>query len=125
MPPKKALAPADTLSVNAPAVPAAPAATKAPAGNATIEDTYQKLTQHQHILQRPDTYVGSIESVTSEMHVLHAETQRMEVRKLTYVPGLYKCFDEIVVNAADNKVRDDSQTYIKIKVERDKGRLSV
>jgi hypothetical protein len=59
------------------------------------------------------------------MHVLHAETQRMEVRKLTYVPGLYKCFDEIVVNAADNKVRDDSQTYIKIKVERDKGRLSV
>lgn len=28
-------------------------------------------------------------------------------------PGLYKIFDEILVNAADNFVRDNSQTYVK------------
>ena len=33
-----------------------------------------------------------------------ATAQRMEQRKITYVPGLYKIFDEILVNAADNLV---------------------
>ncbi len=28
-------------------------------------------------------------------------------------PGLYKIFDEILVNAADNFIRDNSQTYVK------------
>lgn len=31
---------------------------------------------------------------------------RMEFRKVRIVPGLYKLFDEILVNAADNKQRD-------------------
>jgi DNA gyrase/topoisomerase IV subunit B len=34
-------------------------------------------------------------------------------RKITYNPGLYKIFDEILVNAADNKQRDGSMDTIK------------
>jgi len=34
-------------------------------------------------------------------------------RKVEFVPGLYKIFDEILVNAADNKQRDDSMDTIK------------
>ncbi|RZC92734.1 hypothetical protein C5167_007797 [Papaver somniferum] len=30
----------------------------------------------------------------------------MVYRSVSYVPGLYKIFDEILVNAADNKQRD-------------------
>lgn len=30
-------------------------------GKATIEDTYQKKSQLEHILLRPDTYIGSVE----------------------------------------------------------------
>ena len=30
----------------------------------------------------------------------------MTLRDVSYVPGLYKIFDEILVNAADNKVRE-------------------
>ena len=123
MPPKKALGDATTLTTNAAAAAgAAPAASK---GAPTIEQTYQKLTQHEHILQRPDTYVGSIESQTVDMFVFNADSGRMEQRKLSYVPALYKVFDEIIVNAADNKARDASMSYVKVKVEKDKGRLSV
>ncbi len=38
-------------------------------------------------------------------------------RQVTYVPGLYKIFDEILVNAADNKQRDKSMDSIKIEID--------
>jgi DNA topoisomerase-2 len=79
----------------------------------------------QHILVRPDTYVGSIEAQTTEMFVINPETLKMEQRKVTYVPALYKIYDEIVVNAADNKQRDASMTFLKIEIDREKGKLSV
>lgn len=37
-------------------------------------------------------------------------------REITYVPGLYKIFDEILVNAADNKQRDPTMDTIKIDI---------
>ena len=94
-------------------------------GGKSVEQTYQKLTQHQHILQRPDTYVGSIESDTQEMWVMDADEGRMKKRKLEYIPGLYKIFDEILVNAADNKQRDATMDAIKIDIDQETGRISV
>lgn len=35
-------------------------------------------------------------------------------RLVTYVPGLYKIFDEIIVNAADNKQRDPNMSKLKV-----------
>ena len=49
----------------------------------------------------------------------------MELRKVSYVPGLYKIFDEILVNAADNKQRDKTQKNIRVVVDREKGEISV
>ena len=91
----------------------------------TVEQTYQKLTQHQHILQRPDTYVGSIEMNTCDMFVMDDATGRMAQRKISYVPGLYKIFDEILVNAADNKQRDSSMTELKVEIDPEKNKISV
>ena len=99
--------------------------TNAGGSGPTVEQTYQKLTQHEHILQRPDTYVGSIEPTTAEMWVMDEAQQRMVQRKVTYVPGMYKIFDEILVNAADNKQRDDSMTELKIDIDRATNRVSV
>ena len=101
------------------------AAPSAPKGKATVEQTYQKLTQHEHIMQRPDSYVGSIEMLTSEMWVFEEEAGRMAQKKLAYVPGLYKIFDEILVNAADNKQRDSSMTELKVEIDAEKNRISV
>lgn len=40
------------------------------------------------------------------MWVLDTATKKLVYRPITFVPGLYKIFDEILVNAADNKQRD-------------------
>jgi DNA topoisomerase II len=88
-------------------------------------DQYQKLTPLQHIIIRPDTYIGSVECTTETMWVFNSETSQMELRKVSFVPGLYKIFDEILVNAADNKQRDPSMKVIKVVVERETGQISV
>eukprot|EP00971_Amphidinium_carterae_P051956 1022686-Amphidinium_carterae.2 len=72
----------------------------------SVEDIYQKKTQLEHILLRPDTYVGSTEVQTQELWVFDSVQSRMTLRKISYVPALYKIFDEILVNAADNLIRD-------------------
>ena len=46
-------------------------------------------------------------------------------REITYVPGLYKIFDEILVNAADNKVRDPNMSCIKITINAENNEIKV
>lgn len=60
----------------------------------TIESQYRKLSQREHCLTRPDTYIGSVEPVEDAMFVLDDETNRLVKRQITYTPGLYKIFDE-------------------------------
>ena len=69
-----------------------------------VEEIYQKKTQLEHILLRPDTYIGSVESIEQPMWVWNQSLQKMEFKNINFVPGLFKIFDEILVNAADNKV---------------------
>jgi DNA topoisomerase-2 len=72
--------------------------------NKTVEEIYQKKSQLEHILLRPDTYIGTTEAEEQEMWVFDTEEDMIKKRKIKYVPGLYKIVDEILVNAADNKV---------------------
>ncbi|KAI9786268.1 MAG: DNA topoisomerase 2 [Peltula sp. TS41687] len=88
-------------------------------------EKYQKLTQLEHILKRPDTYIGSVERTEKQMWVYNTQTDAMEMRDVSFVPGLYKIFDEILVNAADNKQRDKNMDTIKVTVDREKGEISV
>lgn len=83
----------------------------------TIEGMYQKKTQLEHILLRPDTYIGSVEPVTELMWIFDKEKEMMIQKEIKYVPGLYKIFDEILVNAADNKQRDPKMDAIKIDID--------
>jgi DNA topoisomerase II len=50
---------------------------------------------------------------------------QMVFRMVKFVPGLYKIFDEILVNAADNKVRDPSMNMLKVTVDRTTNTISV
>lgn len=83
----------------------------------TIEGIYQKKSQLEHILLRPDTYIGSVEPVREMMWVFDKENEMMIQKEIKYVPGLYKIFDEILVNAADNKQRDPKMDMIKIDID--------
>ena len=69
---------------------------------------YQKYTQHQHILELPDTYIGSTKTNEETRWVYDAGSNKMVWRKLHFNPGLYKIFDEIIVNARDEYVRSIS-----------------
>jgi DNA topoisomerase-2 len=91
----------------------------------TATETYQKLTQLEHIIKRPDTYIGSVERTEQQMWVFNKESNQMEFRKVSFVPGLYKIFDEILVNAADNKQRDPNMTSMKVSVNREAGEITV
>lgn len=60
---------------------------------------YQKLTHVQHILKRPDSYVGSL--VPDVQETWRRTDAGFERASVTIAPGLVKIFDEILVNAVD------------------------
>ena len=74
----------------------------------TLEEIYQRKTPIEHVLLRPGMYVGSTDTVTEQHWIVAGKgpKARMVRREVTFVPALYKIFDEILVNAADNLERD-------------------
>lgn len=60
---------------------------------------YRKLTHVEHILQRPDSYVGSIVPELEQHWILSDGS--FQLKPIVVSPGLLKIFDEILVNALD------------------------
>ncbi|KAA1105844.1 DNA topoisomerase 2 [Puccinia graminis f. sp. tritici] len=104
-----------------------PTTTNGPAGSKkkTASETYQKLSQLEHVLKRPDTYIGSVEAIRQFMWIFDKEKKTMVNKEISFVPGLYKIVDEILVNAADNKQRDDSMDTLKVTIDSEKNIISV
>ena len=93
---------------------------KASAAAAASEDLnkYQKMTDREHILKKPDTYIGTIERAETTEYVMDPTpatdatattaapaAPALTRRNITYIPGLYKLFDEGMVNMRDHVVR--------------------
>jgi len=93
--------------------------------SSSIEQIYQKKTPLEHILLRPDTYVGSTEMQENKLWVWDSSRHKMVHRQIHYVPGLYKILDEILVNAADNFQRDSSMNEISVELDPASGMISV
>ena len=66
---------------------------------------YQKKTDKQHILDNPDTYIGSVENIDEDTYVFDSELNRIVEKHITYVPAVYKLFDEGIVNCRDHTIR--------------------
>jgi DNA topoisomerase-2 len=92
---------------------------------------YKKHTHREHILELPDTYIGSIDTHAEERWVWNEGTKRMEWISTEFCPGFYKLFDEVLVNALDHRVRlhsstaSDVQPVKNIWVNIDKNRITV
>jgi DNA topoisomerase II len=70
---------------------------------------YQQKTDKQHILDNPDTYIGSIENIESNMWIMDSgETPKIIEAPMQYIPGLFKLFDEGIVNCRDHVKRMES-----------------
>ncbi len=78
-------------------------------------DDFKKLSPREHILKLPDTYIGSTDVTHGGRWVFNAEVGHMEYRSVAMNPGLYKTFDEIIVNARDAYVRslEEGRTPVK------------
>ena len=77
------------------------------APKASIDDLskYQKKTDKQHILDNPDTYIGSVEIVEADEFIYDQESDSIMKAHINYNPGLYKLFDEGIVNCRDHVIR--------------------
>jgi DNA topoisomerase II len=80
-----------------------------------MADRYVKLSQRDHILLRPDTYVGSVEPQLRNEWVY--ENGRIVKKDVTYSPALLKIFDEILTNSADCFNRGGAMDTLKIAIE--------
>ena len=74
---------------------------------------YQKLTDREHILKKPDTYIGSIENTEHDGYIF--DDGKIISKEVQYIPGLYKLFDEGIVNCRDHVIRQAQA--VKDKVE--------
>ena len=71
----------------------------------TMEQKYKKMSQVEHILELPDTYIGSTQMSETLVYTYCKDTNMMVKKNINIVPGLFKIYDEILVNANDQYVR--------------------
>ena len=83
-----------------------------------LEEIYTRKTPREHVLLRPDTYIGSVESQRTKLWALSPEgdasSPRLTQETVEYVPGLAQILDELIVNAGDNAARDASMKQLRI-----------
>jgi len=92
----------------------------------TIEQQFKKKTHHQHILDRPGMYIGPIRTDKVNMYIYSDETGGIIRKDINVVLGLYKIFDEILVNAADHTTRDKGKcNRIDVYIDAEKGTIEV
>ena len=77
----------------------------------TVSDIYKKMSHKEHVLKKPDTYIGSVELEETEQYLFTNKdnTVALEKEKFKFCPGFYKCFDELIVNAFDHSKRQASK----------------
>ena len=70
----------------------------------------QQKTDKQHILDNPDTYIGSVENVESDLWIMNETNDKIIEKNIKYIPGLFKLFDEGIVNCRDHVIRMKTKT---------------
>jgi len=73
--------------------------------DANLSNKYQQKTDKQHILDNPDTYIGAVEKIDSIQWVLNGDNSKIIEQNIELIPGLFKLFDEGIVNCRDHVVR--------------------
>ena len=63
--------------------------------------------------------------LTEKMWVYDEGTEQIINKEISFSPGLYKIFDEVLVNAADNKQRDKKMDTIKIEIDQEKNEIKI
>ena len=87
-------------------------------------ESVQKLTHIEHVLKRPDSYVGPVDLSTEPYWIL--DGKKFEKKNLKYSPALLKIFDEILVNAIDrNSLHPKNVTAISVSIDKETGAVTI
>ena len=87
-------------------------------------ESVQKLTHIEHVLKRPDSYVGPVELGTEPYWILNGE--KFSKKNLKYSPALLKIFDEILVNAIDrNSLHPKHVSSISVAIDKGSGSVTI
>lgn len=68
-----------------------------------LSTAYQRKTHREHILDLPETYIGS--TVTANEEVFLRDGDGFKSATIPVNPGFYKLIDELLVNAHDHAIR--------------------
>ena len=104
-----------------------------------VSELYKKMSHVEHVLEKPDSYVGSTEIEETEQYILNdsdPSNVKIEKTNFSYCPAFYKCFDELLVNAFDHSKRQLSKiksgnslavkvSNIKVEINVEEGSISI
>jgi DNA topoisomerase-2 len=88
-----------------------------------IEDKYKVLNHIDHILLRPQTYLGSNKPHTSHKWLYNGK--KMIREEITYVPSFLKIFDELIINSIDESKRNPNLNKIEVNLDLKTNKISV
>ena len=95
------------------------------------EEEYQEKDLRTHIYDTTDTYAGSDQIITAVLSTMSEDEAIIKMKDTDYIPVIYKMFDEIIVNARDQRERLKDRegalnlTEIKVDVDKETGVISV
>lgn len=81
-----------------------------------MSKTYKHLTDIEHVLQRPEMYIGSMSTHEEQVNLYDKERNLIVPKTVKYVPALLKIFDECIINAVDESKRNKKLNVIKVKI---------
>ena len=89
-----------------------------------VSEIYKTLSDIDHTLLRPASFLGSVVSEKSNQYIL--EEGKFVLKDVIYNPGFHKLFDEIISNSVDESKRPGtSLNTIKVEIDKEKGTISV
>lgn len=75
----------------------------------------RKLTEREHIIQRPAMYIGAVDLTKVSEYVF--EDDKIQYKEIAYVPGLIKIINEIIDNSVDVAIKTNFKSSNEISVK--------
>ena len=83
------------------------------------------MSDREHVLLRPSRYIGSTKYIERNMFVYDSISQKIENKKINYVPALIKLTNEFISNSVDEFIRTNGKFANKIDISIKDGVLTV
>jgi DNA gyrase/topoisomerase IV subunit B len=83
----------------------------------------KKLTEREHIIQRPSMYIGAVDLTKSQDYIF--ADGKIQYKEVEYVPGLIKIINEIIDNSVDVAIKTNFKSSDTISVKMTKDTIEV